>query len=430
MVFELLHLAVGNLLRARGRLIMTASGVLVGTTAVVLLLALTFGLQEAAEAGIGSAASLTEIQVYPGFSGRLEESREPVMIQIDDEAVAQIAAVPGVAAVVPMLSVQTQISLASGDYRYYGQFVGVPPEAMPYLGLRAGQGTLDLRPGEALVGASVGSFFVDPEAQTWEPVEVDVLAEELKMRVYSSVEGRERAFDIAIAGVLRPGSGSFDGTVFLPLEDVIALNEWSSGNEIDPDERRYDYLLVRATSRETTKAASEAIREMGYMTGGVGEFLDQLNSFFTTMRLMLGGIGGVALLVAAFGVANTMTMAILERTREIGLMKALGARDRDVLLIFLIEAMLVGLGGGLAGLGVAYALQNAINGAIAAAPQGQGSVSFLPFDLSQMGGRLVVIRPELALFAVLLAALVGLGAGVLPAIRAARLPPVVALQQE
>jgi len=148
------------------------------------------------------------------------------------------------------------------------------------------------------------------------------------------------------------------------------------------------------------------------------------------MRLMLGGIGGVALLVAAFGVANTMTMAILERTREIGLMKALCARDRDVLLIFLIEAMLVGLGGGLAGLGVAYALQNAINGAIAAAPQGQGSVSFLPFDLSQMGGQLVIIRPELALFAVLLAALVGLGAGVLPAIRAARLPPVVALQQE
>ncbi len=430
MVFELLHLAVGNLLRARGRLIMTASGVLVGTAAVVLLLALTFGLQEAAEAGIGSAAALTEIQVYPGFSARLEESREPAMLQIDDKAVAQIAALPGVAAVVPMLSVQTQIALASGQYRYYGQFVGVPPEAVAYLGLRVEQGTLDLGPGKALVGASVGSFFVDPDARTWEPVTVDVLAEGLKMRVYSSVEGRERVFDITVSGVLRPGSGSFDGTVFLPLEDVIALNEWSSGKRFDPDERRYDYLLVRATSRETTRAVSEAIREMGYGTGGVGEFLDQLNNFFTTMRLMLGGIGGVALVVAAFGVANTMTMAILERTREIGLMKALGARDRDVLLVFLIEAMLVGLSGGLAGLGTAYALQNAINGAIAAAPEGQGGVSFLPFDLSRMGGRLLVIPPELALFAVLLAVLVGLGAGVLPAIRAARLPPVVALQEE
>lgn len=430
MLLELFRLAVGNLLRARGRLIMTASGVLVGTTAVVLLLALTFGLQEAAEAGIGSAASLTEIQVYPGFSARLEESQEPTMLQLDDKAVARIAALDGVAAVVPLLSVQTQISLASGKYRYYGQFVGVPPEAAPYLGLRVAQGAFSLGPGEALVGASVGSFFVDPNAQTWEPVEVDVLAEGLKMRVYSSVEGREQAFDITVNGVLRPGSGSFDGTVFLPLEDVIALNEWSSGNRLDPEERRYDYLLVRATSRETTRAVSEAIRELGYGTGGVGEFLDQLNSFFTTMRLMLGGIGGVALVVAAFGVANTMMMAILERTREIGLMKALGARDRDVLLIFLIEAMLVGLSGGLAGLGAAYALQNAINGALAAMPQGQGGPGFLPFDLSQVGNRLIVIPPELALFAVLLAVLVGLGAGALPAVRAARLPPVVALQQE
>ncbi len=99
---------------------------------------------------------------------------------------------------------------------------------------------------------------------------------------------------------------------------------------------------MQATSRETAGEVSDAIRELGFNAGGMGNFLNQINRFFTTMRLVLGG---VALLVAAFGVANTMTMTILERTCEIGLMKAVGATDRDVLTIFLIEAALVGCRG-------------------------------------------------------------------------------------
>jgi putative ABC transport system permease protein len=149
------------------------------------------------------------------------------------------------------------------------------------------------------------------------------------------------------------------------------------------------------------------------------------------MRLMLGGIGGVALLVAAFGVANTMTMAILERTKEIGLMKAIGATDRDILTVFLIEAGLVGLSGGLAGVGTSYLLQNVINQALANAPSGEGGgMIFLPLDPSQIGGSLVIIPTELALFAIALATLVGVGAGLYPALRAAHLPPVFALKQE
>jgi len=158
---------------------------------------------------------------------------------------------------------------------------------------------------------------------------------------------------------------------------------------------------------------------------------------------MLGGVGGVALLVAAFGVANTMTMAILERTKEIGLMKAIGATDRDVLTVFLIEAGLVGLAGG-AGVGLSFLLQNLINQGIASlsAQQGGsgqgGGISFLPIDTSQIGGSLFVIPPELAAFALVLATTVGLAAGLypalraarFPALRAARLPPVIALKME
>jgi putative ABC transport system permease protein len=114
-------------------------------------------------------------------------------------------------------------------------------------------------------------------------------------------------------------------------------------------------------------------------------------------------------------------------------MKAVGATDRDVLTIFLFEAALVGLIGGLSGLGVSFLIQRLINQAVANLPQGDGgggSISFLPVDVSQIGGNLVVIPPDLAVFALALATLVGVSAGLYPALRAARMTTVLALKSD
>jgi len=145
---------------------------------------------------------------------------------------------------------------------------------------------------------------------------------------------------------------------------------------------------------------------------------------------MVGVMGGVALLVAAFGVANTMTMAILERTREIGLMKAVGATDGNILTVFLVEAGSVGFFGGLAGIITSLVLQAIINQAVANAPSSEGGVSFLPVDLNNLNGQLVVIPLELMLFGMLLATGVGLLAGFYPSLRAARMTTVVALKTD
>jgi putative ABC transport system permease protein len=427
MFYELSRLAVSNLSRARARLVMTAGGVLVGTTAVVLLIALTIGLQQAAEAGIGNNAALTEITVYPSWGSSPDETNIP---QLDLEAVRAFWQIPGVAAVIPMIYFQGGGELIAGDYRNYAQIIGLEPSLIPYLGVGVQQGELEMGDGEVIIGASVGDYFYDPEAEEWQPIQVDVYNTPLELRIYSYDGGSDEKIDLKVHGVLQYGASNYDGSLLMPIQDVINLNEWSSGQEFDPETFRFDQIIVRATSRETTNDVSQAIRDMGYGTGGMGDFLNQLNTFFGTMRLMLGGVGGVALLVAAFGVANTMTMAILERTKEIGLMKAIGATDRDVLTIFLLEAGLVGLCGGLAGVGLSLFLQNVINQAILNAPNDGSGVMFLPFDPSQIGGNLVVIPPELSLFALILATGVGLGAGLFPALRAARLPPVIALKME
>lgn len=425
---ELIQLAVGNLMRARARLIMTAGGVLVGTAAVILLVAITIGLQTAAEAGIGNNASLTEMDVYPAYNPNIPYEDMP---QMNIDAVRAFRRIPNVLAVIPSANLNGGGEIIAGDYNGYGSVMGVDPSLLPYMGITAEQGELSLGEGQVLIGREVAKNFYDPNAEEWTPVEVDLFNTPLKMRIYqwSGENPANQTIKLNVAGILAPGS-SYDYYVIMPIQEVIEFNEWTDGTEFDPETFTFGRVTVRARDRETTNEVATAIRDLGYEVSGMADFLNQLNQFFGTMRLMLGGVGGVALLVAAFGVANTMTMAILERTKEIGLMKAIGASDRDVMTIFLVEAALVGFTGGAAGVGLSFFIQNLVNTALQNAPQSEGGMNFLPIDPSQLQGNLFVIPPELTLFAVLLATAVGIGAGLLPALRAARMLPVLALKSE
>ncbi len=437
MFYELGLLAIGNLMRARARLVMTAGGVLVGTTAVILLIALTIGLQNSAEAGIGNDASLTEIEVYPNYSFTPGGSTPTDIPQLTIKAVNNFWKIPGVSAVIPLTRLQGGEILA-GKYSGYADIVGLDPRLLPYLNITAQQGELKLDPGDMLIGAHSADYFYDPKAtgDNYQSVVVNLFETPFKLHLYQ-YSGSQTA-DRKIQGkptALLAENDRFNYSIILPIRDVLNYNEWITGNKIDQDTFVYDQVIIRSDSRENTNTVSEAVRKLGYSAGGMGEYLNQLNNFFKNMRLMLGGVGGVALLVAAFGVANTMTMAILERTKEIGLMKAIGATNQNVLIVFLVEAGLVGLSGGVAGVSLSYFLQNVINQAIAQAaasadPNQPGGSGFLPFIPSGSGGQLFVIPPDLAIFALVLATVVGLAAGLYPALRAARLPPVIALKTE
>jgi putative ABC transport system permease protein len=422
MFFELFQLALGNLGRARMRLIMTASGVLLGTTAVILLIALTIGLQRSAEEGIGSDVSLTEIRVIASFSA---SENAP---QLDDNAVVAFSEIPGVAAVIPLAGFQGNGELLSGDLRNYAPIYGIDPELLPFLGVDVAQGELSLLPGQVIFGSSVGDYFIDPDSDEFDPISIDAIIDPPQLNVTSFINFDTQLIDLNVSGVLEPGN--YENVILMPIQDVLALNEWVSGQEHDPETFRYEQIVVRADSRETTNAVTAAIGDLGYQTDGIGDFLNELNRFFGTMRLMLGGIGGIALVVAAFGVANTMSMAVLERTKEIGLMKAIGARDRDVLTVFLLEAGLVGLCGGAAGVGLSLLLQNLINQAIQNMSPDSMSTALLPFNPSLLSDTLIVIPTELMMGGMVLASLVGLFAGFFPALRASQMSPLEALRQE
>ena len=153
--------------------------------------------------------------------------------------------------------------------------------------------------------------------------------------------------------------------------------------------------------------------------------VEGINSFFTILQVIFGGVGAIALLVAAIGIANTMAMAILERTREIGLMKAIGATNKNVMSIFLGEAAGIGFIGGLGGVILGWggsALLNLV------------AVSYYASQASSSGGSpltSVASTPFwLPLFALAFATVIGLLSGLYPALRAATLVPVTALKYE
>lgn len=432
MINELIQLAINNMMRARARLMMTAGGVLVGTAAVILLIALTIGLQASAEADIGNDPYMLQMQVSANRFNWRTGTENPDAPTLTPQNVNNFWRIPGVRAVLAGIRLNNA-KLRVGTTEGWGDMIGIDPAVLPYMGLRTQKGELSLNRGEVLVGMDVGNNFYDPNSEDFQSVTYDLMNEELILAFVEYTDVGEQIIEevvLKVAGVL-DNSNDFNYRVIFNVEDVHEYNA-ITGTVFDPETFVHDDVTVYATGRDTVEDVFNTLKEMGFQVYGSIEYLQSLNGFFASMRMMLGGIGGVALLVAAFGVANTMTMAILERTREIGLMKAVGARDQDVLMIFLIEAGLVGLVGGLAGVTVALILQKVVNEAVmASSGSGDGGgYNFLPINTDNLTDGIIVIPSELIIFGLILATLVGILAGVYPALRAARMSPVEALKTD
>jgi putative ABC transport system permease protein len=284
---------------------------------------------------------------------------------------------------------------------------------------------------QALAGARLAEGFYDPQARR--PVEEppDLQGQGLELILNKTGEDGlpvERVVRLRVTGVLEESGGQDDYTLYLALNDVLELNGWFTGRRPNPGRDGYQQVLVKVASSEQVLAVEQEIRERGFYAYSPRSTLQSMNILFLVIQGVFGGIGAIALIVAAFGIANTMTMAIYERTREIGLMKAVGATNRDVMSVFLAEAGGIGLLGGIGGvlLGVGLgAVIDLIAGTYLAAQAVQSGATAADASIS-----LIHTPPWLPIFAVAFAALVGVASGLYPAMRAAALSPVTALKYE
>ena len=266
---------------------------------------------------------------------------------------------------------------------------------------------------------------------------VDPLKDRLELQMMDE-EGNAtgRPTKLIGTGVLTPDYSKTPSTSYAAFVDLSLAKELAkkvktsgaSGTRGGAQGINYDQAVVKTESVSDVQAVEQAIHDLGFPdTYSMETVRAPIQQMMNTIQLVLGGIGAVSLVVAALGILNTMIMSIYERTREIGVMKVLGCEVRHIRAMFLMEAGIIGLLGGILGLGVSYGASALIN--FFASSGGSGALGGI-LGMAGSVSTISVIPPWLAAGSVVFAVCVGVVSGILPANRAVKISALTAIRQD
>lgn len=429
---DLMLMGIKNLWRRKTRTILTILGVVIGTTAIVVMLSLGFGLQRARNQQIERMGGLTTIEVQKpwSYSDSREKKSDENQVYLDEETVELFKGFEHVEGV--LATKRTNIQLRIGKKESWADVLAVDFEALQTFGytLDHGEWPGELQKNVIVAGAKTHTNFYDPNARSFnfdEEQGEDIESGNLKCFIDGQYYGegkKKRPFKLDVSGVLVGKDNWEDNTSYMSLYTYEKLKEandrkYGSGErkrkKPGTKEDKYDTIKVKVDKLDNVMPIQEQIREMGFEAYSNAEWLEGEQNQALIIQGVLGGIGGVSLLIAAIGITNTMIMSIYERTREIGVMKVLGAKLKDIKNLFLFEAAMIGLFGGTIGLGLSLLVSRIIN-SVAGNMMGEfveGGISYIPMYL--MGAALIF------------ATLIGIISGYYPARRAMKLSALKAI---
>ena len=445
---DLTDLALRNLREAILRNVLTTLGVAVGVASLVAMLSLGVGLQQLASRRLSQSGLFDTIFVTPknsfrgvGRAPREMQSDKPPR-PLDEGARKEFEKLPNVIEVFPQIRFFTEVRFNNKPYAtvvaglpessrnsgafdgMQGNFFSSPTADEAILQIEFAKDLSD-KPA-SLLGQAITLRYAERQAipaagdsssAPSEPSEgFSVVPKELKLKIIGVVETEPAA-----------GYGGYgNARLLMPLDTASTLRaaqvndlrdivRGSTANKVT-----FPSLSVRASSPSKVEALEASIKSMGFNAFSLLDASKSLRTFFSVFDLLLGIFGSLALAVATLGIVNTLVMAILERRREIGVLKALGAADADVQQLFFVEAGVMGLFGGFLGVFFGWVLGRAITFGTNVYLKRQ---ALNPIELSSVPWWLI-------LAGIVFAVLVSLVAGLYPASRAAKLNPVDALRYE
>jgi putative ABC transport system permease protein len=466
---DLTELALRNLRESVLRNSLTTIGISVGVASLVAMLSLGIGLQQLAsrrlmKSGLFDTVVVTSRRDLRNF-GREEERNGPAPAEsriLDEPTRREIERLPNVLEAYPDIRFITELRYE--DKPHLTMVAALPPSAQSNDAFEAVQGhffSSDTAPeailqkafaeellgktpkagvdetkvGELaapLLGKELTMRYAEREAAPTMPLKSAndrsaVSADQSLAGAAYSVISREQKLKIVGVADLDPESmrGPTRARVFLPLKlaeslHVMQPTDLREISRAATDEPVYSSVSVRVKNPSQIQTVEDTVKKMGFNTFSILDASKSIQQFFKVLDVFLGIFGSLALAVAFIGIVNTLVMAILERRREIGIMKAIGASDGDVKRLFFAEAGAMGILGGIVGVALGWAIGQVINLGTNIYLKSQ---SFPPEHFWSVPLWLVA-------FAIVFSFFVSLAAGLYPAGRAARLDPVQALRYE
>jgi putative ABC transport system permease protein len=445
---DLTDLALRNLREAILRNTLTTLGVAVGVASLVAMLSLGVGLQQLASKRLSQSGLFDTIVVTPknNFRGMGRPQREPQSDKpprvLDDDARKEIEKLANVIEVYPQVRFFTEVRF--NDKPFATVVAGMPDSSR-------NSGSFDGMQGSFFSSATANEAILQIEfAKDLSDKPASLVGQDLVLRYAerqalpadnsggATSDGSGGGFSVVpkelrlkIVGIVETepaqGYGGYgNARLLMPLQTAATLRAAQVNDLRDivrdsvANKTTYPSLSVRAKSPSQVEAIETSIKNMGFAAFSLLDASKSLRTFFSVFDSLLGIFGSLALAVSTLGIVNTLVMAILERRREIGVLKALGATDSDVKKLFFVEAGVMGFFGGIFGVLFGWLLGRAIT---------IGTNLYLkrqnlnPIELSSVTWWLI-------LAALVFGVLVSLAAGLYPASRAAKLNPVDALRYE
>ena len=433
---DLLATAFLNLWRRKLRAFLTVLGMVIGVASIVVMVSLGIGIRQATIESFAGTGSLTTIRVnswsYVSNGNGGGSSRQK---ELNKKAIAAFQKVSGVQAVMPLI--ETYGMLKSGRYAVDASILGVTKEQAELFNITLSEGEFPGAGGsntyEIALGAWTLQSFYNPDnyRQAVDKNGNPKVTRDSRMQltfdyrnIYTQAliamandtSGEEQTplgdfYKIKVTGIMDEGNNDFS---YYCIMDAAQLEKLAKANKDHTrfEAGKYNTVLVKCANIEDVKPVKTAISEMGYGTYSLQDAVEMAEKSTENVQYLLGAIGGVALLVAAIGIMNTMMMSIFERTKEIGIIKVLGCRIGNIAGLFLAEAGYIGLFGGALGMGLSFGISALLNVFLASS------------------GLRSIIPAYLVFGAVGFSIIVAVAAGMYPAVRAMKLSPLAAIRNE